>query len=333
MAATLSAANELIRFGDRLLDHLEHNPLRAALLGDLAQRLAGAGRDPCATRARGCPACLHDDSEPAFSAPVYDFHHCRNCSMLYTPRVLADHVVHSRYTATRLAETYWAQQRNEAYAGPPDGECYAALLDPLLALVPSRSAAIDVGSRFGRLVAALQVRFDEALGLELDPRTAATGARRFGVRLRERRLEELNQPAGSIDLITMNDVLDHLVQLEPLLRAARRLLRPKGVLYIRVPNGASVGIRLLRDKHPMVTTHQHINLFTPHALQRLVQRHGFRVHEVHTDDSIDLHTVGAHPHTSMQLANRLASAASKYWHIPSRFGRGGHLELVALKGN
>lgn len=50
------------------------------------------------------------------------------------------------------------------------------------------------------------------------------------------------QVAGQFDLITLNDVVEHLSDLEllPLLRTCRRLLRPRGKLLIHTPNGRSL---------------------------------------------------------------------------------------------
>jgi SAM-dependent methyltransferase len=335
-ATVLSAPRPQARLGGRFKERLEARRAHATLLTAIGTALAGAGADPSLTVARRCPVCGGEERVPAFTAPVFAFDRCRGCGLVYTPRLLRDEVVRARYSDGPLARAYWRHMRDDA-AAYSDGEEYAPLLDRLLDLVPSRAAAIDVGCHFGRLVAALRPRFDDALGLELDPRTAAAGSRRFGVRIATTRLQELDRPPGSVDLIVFNQVLEHIAELETLVASAVRLLRPGGVVYVGVPHGDSVGLRLLGGRHPSVATHMHVNLFTAPALRALAQAHDLLVRELSTDDSVDVSAtdwfLGHAPDGAVAALalDKLAAAVARRWRLPSRFGRGAQLELIASK--
>jgi SAM-dependent methyltransferase len=289
----------------------------AALAADIGRALAGAGIDADTSLPRPCPVCRATDSAPAFTAPVYAFRRCRGCTLVYTPRLIRPEVLRARYETSGLLRASWLAMR--ADAADADPARYDGLLEPLLERAPTRGAAVDVGCRFGGLVAALRPRFDEAIGLELDPATARAAVERRRVDVRSVRLQDLDRPRASVDLVVFNQVLEHIADLGSLLSAAYRLLRPGGVLYVGVPHGDSLGMRLGAGAHPFVATHRHINLFTVGSLAALARAAGFRIVELGCDDALD-------------VGGRVARVLARRAHLPSRLGAGAHLELVGTKG-
>jgi 2-polyprenyl-3-methyl-5-hydroxy-6-metoxy-1,4-benzoquinol methylase len=288
---------------------------------------------------RACPVCGADDPDrrPVLMGPVYAFHRCRCCAMLYAPRVLRPELVAERYRQGPLRRAYWVHMRDDARAAAA-GDVHGPLVARLLPHVTRRGVALDVGAGFGGLVAALARSFDEALGLELDVATAVDGSRLHGVRIEPVRIEELDRAPGSIDLVTLNQVLEHLEEPGPILAAASRLLAPGGILWISVPHGASVGLELLAGRHPHVATHMHVNLFERASLRTLAERHGFQTIETGCDDDpalsvLDLARADAPP---LLAAPALAVDKGLRWlatrsRLPSRLGRGAHIEIIARK--
>ncbi len=307
---------------------------------EMARVLGESARDERNLVARPCPVCGDTEFErrPALTGPVYPFHRCRGCGMLYAPRLLAPGVVANRYGKTALRRAYLDHLHEDARA-TAGREVNAALLDHLGALVPSRRAAVDVGCGFGQLVAELASRFDEAVGLELDPDIASAAAGLHPrVEIRCTRLEALGRDEGTVDLVTMNQILEHIEEPGPILDAARRLLRPRGVLWVSVPHGGSLGLGLLAGRHKHVATHMHVNLFTAGTLQALLTRHGFHVETSSTDDDPGFSVIDL---TRAQAPALLAAPAmvldkglswlSSRARVASRLGRGAHLEITARK--
>src|SRR5512143_160305 len=97
----LTRAPALPRRASRRLDARRAH---AELLAAIAAALRDLGRDPALTAPRACPVCATDapSAEPALRAPVYDFHRCGGCTLLYTPRLVREDVVRERYRDTRL---------------------------------------------------------------------------------------------------------------------------------------------------------------------------------------------------------------------------------------
>lgn len=79
-------------------------------------------------------------------------------------------------------------------------------------------------------------------------------------------------PAESFDVVSVIEVLEHVLAPEELLREASRLLRPGGVLVATTPNIESLNFRVLGTSWTVVAPPEHITLFSAEALGRLTRR-------------------------------------------------------------
>jgi SAM-dependent methyltransferase len=104
------------------------------------------------------------------------------------------------------------------------------------------------------------------------------------------RLEDAPWPAASFDVITMWDVLDHILAPDALLTHCRALLRDDGLFFIRTPNvsihlARASARRILRGEGAAVGFLQprdHFHHYSPVTLRRLLERNGFsRVQFLH----------------------------------------------------
>jgi SAM-dependent methyltransferase len=279
------------------------------------------------------------EDAPSLVGPVYAFHRCRDCSVLFAPRVLRHDVLRKLYAERPIYRGYWEEQRADAEAHK-GRVVYGELVRRLAALAPERGTVLDVGCGFGKLTEELSSRFTEAIGLELNRRTAEHGRRLFGVDLRPVRLERLDRAPGSVDAIVLNQVLEHLHDVRSVLEAGHRLLRPGGVLWIGVPHGDSLGLRLLRGAHPTVATHVHVNLFTAPALRRLAGEAGFAVRSLGTTGGVDVSAaelvLSRLPRRPGDLLYAPAAAIDKGVRLAagpllSKLGVGAHLDALLVK--
>jgi len=94
---------------------------------------------------------------------------------------------------------------------------------------------LELGSSHGGFVALLGWAGFEARGLELSPWVVDYARRTFGVSMLLGRLEDQAVEPGSLDLIALMDVLEHLDRPEATMRRAVELLKPEGVLLIQTP--------------------------------------------------------------------------------------------------
>ncbi len=140
---------------------------------------------------------------------------------------------------------------------------------------------LDVGCGDGRFLAALGSRHPASVtGLETDPVAAGLARRRTGGKVLETPLENAGLPDAAFDLVSLLHVLEHVPDPRATLRAARRVLRPGGVLFLALPNAASLEAAVFGRAWYHLDLPRHLWGWGPHPLTRLLEETGFEVEAV-----------------------------------------------------
>ena len=130
---------------------------------------------------------------------------------------------------------------------------------------------LDYGSGNGGLVRYLRQERDvDAVGL--DPATITEKARARGIPILEE--SELDAQAGSFDVVTAVEVLEHTPEPVDELRHMRRALRPGGLLFLTTGNVRGHTNRLAGWSY--MKPDVHISLFEPRTLDKAMAEAGFR---------------------------------------------------------
>ncbi len=141
---------------------------------------------------------------------------------------------------------------------------------------PPESGLLDLGCGDGGFLAlAAQRGYAPCFGLDHDERRAAAArARGLAVSTGDWPALLRSRAPGSLKVVTLFDVLEHLAAPRALLGEIRRVLAPGGRLVITVPNALRPRPfgREDFDKAP-----HHLTRWTPSALAGLLEREGFRV--------------------------------------------------------
>jgi len=142
---------------------------------------------------------------------------------------------------------------------------------------PPRSY-LDVGcgnGRFLRQMHALGVPRERVHGLELDAGVVAPLAEE-GFRVHAERVETCDAIRdGSLDLVTMFHVIEHVAEPGAVVERIARWLAPGGVLALETPNLASLDARLFGRRYwGGYHVPRHWHLFTPDTLERLLAERG-----------------------------------------------------------
>ncbi|HEU4754922.1 MAG TPA: methyltransferase domain-containing protein, partial [Armatimonadota bacterium] len=162
---------------------------------------------------------------------------CAACGLVFrSPRPPDDAI------ARAYAQDQYGRERLDALF-EAQVELYRPKARALRRRLPAGARVIEVGSFVGGFLAAGREQGWEMLGVdpgrEVDTFCAERGLPVFSGTLPQLGSEQLPvgwQP-GSVDCVAVWNAFDQLPHPEPTLRAARRLLRPGGLLALRVPNG------------------------------------------------------------------------------------------------
>jgi SAM-dependent methyltransferase len=210
---------------------------------------------------------------------------CRHVWLDPRPAVLALGVI---YPATYYAYNYAKQIH------PVARKAKAWLdrrkLDGIVrALERPPSSYLDVGCGDGRFLRAMEARGvpkDRLFGLELDA-TVADRLRAQGFRVDRARVEDSSLVApGSLDLITMFHVIEHVDLPRAVVEKLAGWLAPGGVLALETPNRDSLDARLFRRTFwGGYHFPRHWNLFNKTSMRLLAPLGGLTVERLGTTTS------------------------------------------------
>lgn len=149
---------------------------------------------------------------------------------------------------------------------------------PLLCDV--RRLAMDVGCGDGTLCGELRdAGWPKVVGFDLSRHRIAKARRLYPeIEFHATPVWDSDLQVRSVDLMVMDNVIEHLVDPIRMLSELRPYLQGSGKLVIITPNMRSGNFRLLgRRWTPELAPHAHVFLYTARALKRLLGRSGYNV--------------------------------------------------------
>jgi SAM-dependent methyltransferase len=139
---------------------------------------------------------------------------------------------------------------------------------------PRGRRVLDVGAAGGSFLAMAREKGYEPLGCEPSTWMCAFARERYGLDLHPGTLFDMPVAKGSVDLLTLWDVIEHTPDPKAVLLRAHELLTPEGALVMSWPDYASLAARLLGRRWPFLLT-IHLYYFTPATMTALLRRTGF----------------------------------------------------------
>jgi 2-polyprenyl-3-methyl-5-hydroxy-6-metoxy-1,4-benzoquinol methylase len=194
---------------------------------------------------------------------------CRGCGLV-SHHPLPDAAEVAAFYATRYRIAYkgaWEPKRKHTLRALRGAIARAQRLAPRL----HRSARVlDVGASSGEFTHVMQRLGFDARGIEPNLAYADFARRTYGVKVESGAIENVAVTPGSVDLVTLNHVLEHLADPWQALKRIGEWLAPRGLLFIEVPNLTGVRKLAVNTFHTA-----HIWNFTPETLCRLAWQQGF----------------------------------------------------------
>lgn len=237
-----------------------------------------------------CPLCGGRRAEQVHRGPDYFLQRpgaftlvrCQDCGLIYqNPRPPLEHI--GLYYPDEYGSYGSAQQGLRTRPGllgalirrGMDKRC--RLLNRSVVPVPGRGRRLlDIGCASGLFLEAMQRYADwNVAGVELNETAARATSKRLGVPVFVGAFEQAQYPDGAFDAVTLWDVLEHFHDPLAALHEIRRILRPGGALFIRVPNAGSYVRRLGGRYWVGYDMPRHMTVFTRTTLLRALGETGF----------------------------------------------------------
>ena len=195
---------------------------------------------------KACPVCDSQQVRFRFSAPDVPIFQCNSCQHSY-----ADYQSDTNHVDKSFGDNYFfgggAGYRNYLSEGEllrRQGNRYGALLRRY---VPVDSKILDIGSAAGFIAAGIEDCGLSVTALEPNQSMASYASDTLGLHVLHTDINSLDS-SESYDVLTMIQLIAHLVDPRQALKAAARVTRPGGYWLIEGWNSASITARI-RNKH------------------------------------------------------------------------------------
>jgi SAM-dependent methyltransferase len=144
-------------------------------------------------------------------------------------------------------------------------------------LPPART--LELGSAHGGFVALMRWAGFDATGLEISPWLVEYAKRTFGIPMLTGRIEKQNIEPGSLDIILLFDLLEHLPDPRATMRRCMELLAPDGFMIFQTPcfPAGQTYEEMVRKKSrfpEMLKAPDHLHLFSRESVTRLFSELG-----------------------------------------------------------
>ena len=135
---------------------------------------------------------------------------------------------------------------------------------------------VEVGCAYGFFLD-LARRHYAATGFDVSGDAVAFARDRLGLDARTEDFLDASLAAGSVDVVAMWDIIEHLVQPDRYVARAAEVLRPGGLLALTTGDIGSAMARWRGDRWRLIHPPTHLHYFTRSSLTALLTRAGFSV--------------------------------------------------------
>ncbi|MBI4232826.1 MAG: class I SAM-dependent methyltransferase [Chloroflexi bacterium] len=242
-----------------------------------AQRSSSGGESSLV--AHPCGMCQSTEYRQLFRLADIPVVRCKSCGHVYSllqdtaPLDLYDQQYYSsvrrdqRPVTFALAEVH--RQRTER-------ETFARRIAAIEARLGGRGRLLDVGCGLGEFLAVARGHGWEGEGIEPSEFAAQSARERHRLNVHTGTLDSVPLRAGSYDVVTLYDVIEHIPEPRPFLSRVFQLLRAGGLLHLVTPNIDSPSARLLGKRWYHLKPREHLHYFSRETVARLLTEATFQ---------------------------------------------------------
>ncbi len=189
---------------------------------------------------------------------------CQTCGFLFSENIPDEQF---------LSNHYKGYNRNQ-YISPITIKRYNQLLDGFEKF-RSTNKIIDVGCGSGFFLEVAKKRGWSVFGTEFTDEAIEVCSKK-GIVMKQGKLRYADFEAGSFDVATSFEVMEHINYPKEEVQAIHSLLRHGGIAYVTTPNFNSLSRLFLRSKWTVLEFPEHLCYYTPSTLKLLFDSCGFQ---------------------------------------------------------
>jgi 2-polyprenyl-3-methyl-5-hydroxy-6-metoxy-1,4-benzoquinol methylase len=215
---------------------------------------------------------LHDDRYGY--AGVFTLLRCLACGHRQLDASMSDAQIADLYTRYYPRSTFDL----DAWTPPVESSGFAAWWNGHRAnafrWVPRQVRVLDIGCGFGESLGYHRMRGCDAHGVEADANILRV-ADRHGLQVRHGLFDAQHYAPASFDVVTLDQVIEHVAEPGRVLRGVYQVLKPGGLLVLSTPNADGWGARQFGKRWIHWHAPYHLQFFSRTSMQRAADDAGF----------------------------------------------------------
>jgi 2-polyprenyl-3-methyl-5-hydroxy-6-metoxy-1,4-benzoquinol methylase len=255
-----------------------------------------------------CPGCSSQACEPALVKLKFRYMLCSKCGSLYlSPRPTVE--MYELYYQGAESVKFWsshffketAEARRQKIFKPRAG-LVAEWIKKFETTSKGNELFVDIGSGYAIFLQEVKRLglFAKIMGIEPEANLAQVG-RDQGFTILEKKLEAIDDGEIGADFATAFEVLEHVFSPQDFLSAARRILRPGGILMFTTLTVSGFDIQVLWENSKSIYPPHHINLLSTQGMRDLVTRSGLQLVDLSTPGELDVDIVRNIQHENPEI--------------------------------
>ena len=236
-----------------------------------------------------CPVCNSGDIFPYLrcrdhflSREDFDLYKCSSCGFIFTQ----DHPDEENSGRYYESDEYASHNDNKSISGILYNASRKIMFRKKLRLIRKKTGLntgrlLDIGSGSGHFLAGMKNAGWDTTGIEINEKARTQSASKFGLEVLEPHLiSTLRQE--SFDCITLWHVLEHFHDPFTYTNEIRRLLKPRGVCIVALPNSSSYDALHYGAYWAAYDVPRHLWHFNNDTFMKFSMKAGLKLTEIHS---------------------------------------------------
>jgi 2-polyprenyl-3-methyl-5-hydroxy-6-metoxy-1,4-benzoquinol methylase len=227
-----------------------------------------------------CELCNKSNIKTLFVKDGLNIVKCKDCGFCFVypqenPADIADRYNSSEYFNTRFVQKFGygdydsVRNLNEIW--------FKKVLKELENYTQAPGALLDIGCALGHFLVIAQENGWTPYGLERSDYAYHYCLNHYNFPVYNETIEDYSLRDNKYKVITMFDVLEHVLDIRKAMESVAKLIESSGILIINTPNEGGISRKLMRRFWFHFKPYEHTYYFSSESLTRLLTMYGFRV--------------------------------------------------------
>ena len=147
-------------------------------------------------------------------------------------------------------------------------------IDVIKKITPKKGKILEIGSGHGFFLEMMRKEGFDMTGIDISKEKRRIAKKVTKVKVLDVNINEENLNLGPFDAVVLFHVLEHIADPVMFLKNIRRILKPKGVVVVEVPNCNDFQLDLNKSYRDFYWQRAHIHYYTPNILKRIFKASG-----------------------------------------------------------